>query len=212
MFEDIEFKSKSPIYNPEKYILGRNLDEQDLDEDLFQVNYDIEDIRYTIDVGWYPAFSLDGSFRIVVVKNCNWEDFLYDKRTRDYEQLHRYMEECVDIVIDLIDKYEETVNVINQLKEICFLLHFGEIPDGDIESDLYGELVLAFDEICGTLSYSKLDSLNEDFVNFLVSTRLKNLTQLSEQINIQDYPQMHLNYLMATYTIKLLEKYYYLRK
>ena len=106
MFDEIDFKSKSYIYNPGKFVPGKCLEEQFLDEDLFQVNYDLEDIHYTIDVGWYPAFSTSGSFRIVIVKNCNWDEFLYEKRTSEYGQLHKYMEECVAIVKQLLESTE----------------------------------------------------------------------------------------------------------
>jgi len=103
MFEDIDFKSKSRMYDPQKIIPGRKLEEQELDEDIFQVNYDIGDIHYTIDVGWYPSHRLNGSFMIVIVKNCDWDNYLYEKRTRDYNQLHKYMEECVTIVKQLLE-------------------------------------------------------------------------------------------------------------
>jgi hypothetical protein len=77
-----------------------NFDELWLDEDLFQVGYNHKNY-YIIDVGWYPAFSQDGSFRIVIVENGNWNDFLYEKRTRDYKQLYKYMEECIDFIMSL---------------------------------------------------------------------------------------------------------------
>lgn len=209
MFEDVNFYSGSVTWNL-SYNPNGSIEEQllSLGEDLFQVNYDTENTKYTIDVGWYPESSVHGSFRIVIIKNCNWEDFLYDKRTRDYGQLHRYMEECVDIVIDLIDKYEETVSVINQLKEIIWTLHCGEIPEGESEADLFGEVDLALSSIYGVIKNKKTNSENKKYVDVLVSIRMKNLNDLSKQVNLEDYPQMHLNFLIATYAIKLLEKQY----
>ncbi|WP_148705268.1 hypothetical protein [Methanosarcina siciliae] len=108
MFEDINFNSKEYIYNPYPIDQGENPDYQSYDEDVFQVNYNVNNTRYTIDVGWYPAFSPEGSFRIVIVKNCDWENFLYNKSTRDYKQLHKYMEECVEIVRRLLKSTEQT--------------------------------------------------------------------------------------------------------
>jgi hypothetical protein len=108
MFEDINFNSKEYIYNPYPGDQGQIIEEQLYDEDVFQVNYHTDNTRYTIDVGWYPAFSPEGSFRIVIVKNCDWENYLYDKRTKDYGQLHKYMEECVGIVMKLLKSNEQS--------------------------------------------------------------------------------------------------------
>lgn len=108
MFEDINFNTKKFIYNPYSGDVNQHK-EQLYDEDVFQVNYNSDDTHYTIDVGWYPSFSPEGSFRIVIVKDYDWDDdsLLYDKRTRDYRQLHKYMEECVEIVMQLIKTTEQ---------------------------------------------------------------------------------------------------------
>jgi hypothetical protein len=72
-----------------------------LDEDLFQVSYSD---KFTIDVGWYPAFKKNGSFRIVVIEDYDWENPIYDKRCRDLKTLNLYMEECVEMVKGLLEK------------------------------------------------------------------------------------------------------------
>jgi hypothetical protein len=103
MFEDIDFGEGIVIFNADQFDPNANFEEQILllNEDLFQVGYDIQNIHYTIDVGWYPESSINGCFMIVIVKNSNWEGPLYKKRTRDYKQLNKYMEESIEIIMNL---------------------------------------------------------------------------------------------------------------
>ena len=46
-----------------------------LKEDLIQIKYKDE---YLIDVGWYPEFDEDGSFKILVIKSFDWENPLIE--------------------------------------------------------------------------------------------------------------------------------------
>jgi len=103
---------------------------------------------------------------------------------------------------------EEIIDVLNQMKSIFKLIHLGEIPEGDLEDDFWTELELSLSEIVGTLTNNKTDSINKEYVDFLVSARLKNLNNLSEKINLENYPQMRLNFLLVSYSIKLLDTYY----
>ncbi|WP_440952203.1 hypothetical protein [Methanococcoides sp. FTZ1] len=129
-----------------------------------------------------------------------------------YQKLHGYSEECVETAMTLIDKLDDTVNVLDQLKEIVWLVQVGEIPEGDLEEDLWTELDLALADIYGILTRYKDEKssrkVEQKEIDFLVSVRLKNLNKLSKQINLEDYPQMHLNYLLASYSIALLDSYY----
>lgn len=55
--------------------LAQQVDE--LTEDLLQVAYENDVV---LDVGWYPEFSPDGHFRVVVVTDCNWEEPRFNRR------------------------------------------------------------------------------------------------------------------------------------
>jgi len=58
-FNDLDLDLERPL-----------LDQIDiLKEDLLQVNYEG---NYIIDVGWYPEFSKEGSFKIQVIKDFDW--------------------------------------------------------------------------------------------------------------------------------------------
>jgi hypothetical protein len=63
-----------------------------LKEDLFQISYEND---YIIDVGWYPEFSVKGNFRIVVVKDYNWDTFIIEKKCKDLNTLDQLMKKCV---------------------------------------------------------------------------------------------------------------------
>ena len=41
-----------------------------LDEDLAQIAFGSDVL---IDVGWYPAFSMDGGFNVQVIEKLNWD-------------------------------------------------------------------------------------------------------------------------------------------
>lgn len=45
--------------------------ENKLDEDLFQLSFNNGKV---IDIGWYPAFEVEGEFIIQVIVNENWEE------------------------------------------------------------------------------------------------------------------------------------------
>jgi len=66
-----------------------------LDEDLVQICYDE---KYILDVGWYPAFHIEGTFRVVVIKNCDWENPILSRESRVINTLKSHIEECVYII------------------------------------------------------------------------------------------------------------------
>lgn len=45
-----------------------------LDEDLLQIKYLNGSI---VDVGWYPSFDENGHFRVMFIRNENWENPVY---------------------------------------------------------------------------------------------------------------------------------------
>ena len=70
-------------------------------EDLFQVSYEG---KYTIDIGWYPDCEKNGKFKIRIIKDYNWMDPIYCKKTKDFKKLFKFVEECAQIVRNLLQK------------------------------------------------------------------------------------------------------------
>lgn len=104
MFENIDFGVGIDRKYDDFYVnKGMSLKEQVdlLKEDLFQISYKND---YIIDVGWYPEFSPEGNFRIVVVKDYNWDAVVIEKECKDFSSLEQIMKECVKIVQGNINK------------------------------------------------------------------------------------------------------------
>lgn len=64
----------------------------DLKEDLALVEYPY-DVR--LDIGWYPEFSRDGSFVVVVAAASGWEKPLYRRSCATFETLRDALREGV---------------------------------------------------------------------------------------------------------------------
>lgn len=101
MFENVNFEPGRVVYNDFNLNPNASLESQinSLKEDLFQINYYDE---YIIDVGWYPEFDEEGSFRICVIKDFDWEAPLFSKRCRDISSLNQLMYECINLVSGLM--------------------------------------------------------------------------------------------------------------
>ncbi|MFG4531580.1 hypothetical protein ACF0BZ_04870 [Acinetobacter baumannii] len=56
----------------------------DLSEDLLQISFNNNKI---LDVGWYPDLEVGGFFKIVVIKDMNWESPIIVKECRDISSL-----------------------------------------------------------------------------------------------------------------------------
>ncbi|MBA2861054.1 hypothetical protein [Methanococcus maripaludis] len=111
---------------------------------------------------------------------------------------------------DEVEKLEEIIKTLEQLRIIYKNVHIGEIPEDEDAEEFWGELELATGETAGILlSYDNIDHLikTKDYLDFLDLVRLKNLKNLAEKINLEDYPQMHLNYLFISHAIGLLQRY-----
>ncbi len=101
MFENLNFEPGRVVYSDFNINPSVPLENQidSLKEDLFQINYSDE---YIIDVGWYPEFDENGSFRICAIKDFNWEVPLFEKRCRDMSSLNQLMFECINLVNGLL--------------------------------------------------------------------------------------------------------------
>lgn len=70
-----------------------------LKEDLIHVEYNNGCL---LDVGWYPEFQLDGCFRIIVVRNYNWETPIFESVC-----------DCLDSLVIELRKGVEKIQVFN---------------------------------------------------------------------------------------------------
>ena len=61
-------------------------------EDILQLKFD----NYTIDIGWYPEFNPKGFFKIVAIKDYNWDNPLYSKKIRSLKTMKKHLQEAID--------------------------------------------------------------------------------------------------------------------
>ncbi|NNA59424.1 hypothetical protein [Pseudomonas koreensis] len=64
----------------------------ELKEDLLQASMPLEQI---IDIGWYPEFSEDGSFRTSLISNKNWESPIYSENAKTWAELDKALEKTL---------------------------------------------------------------------------------------------------------------------
>lgn len=67
---------------------------RELREDLAQVAYGR---GVVIDVGWYPAGSMEGGFAVLVVRDRDWERPLSDQRCASVDALRACLRRAVEI-------------------------------------------------------------------------------------------------------------------
>lgn len=96
MFEKKWFEPGKVVFDDMQIDENASLDSQidNLKEDLYQVNYDD---KYIIDVGWFPSFSLNGHFRVVIIKDFDWESPIFQKKCRTFIELREFVEEAANI-------------------------------------------------------------------------------------------------------------------
>ncbi|MBB6402690.1 hypothetical protein HNP92_002015 [Methanococcus maripaludis] len=110
-----------------------------------------------------------------------------------------------------IEKLNEIKYVLNQMRNMIRYMHLGEIPEFEDATDFWSELEITKADVYGILmNYDDISQLTKtkEYIWFLTSVRSKHLKNLAEKINLEDYPQMHLNYLFISHAIRLLEGYY----
>lgn len=103
MFEKIDFSPGKVTYDDFDIDPNITFEEQEFSfkEDMFQVSYGN---RYTLDIGWYPDHQKNGKFRIVIIRDYDWMNPVYSKRTKDFKRLYKFVEECAEIVRNLFQK------------------------------------------------------------------------------------------------------------
>lgn len=101
MLEKIDFKSGQVILNDFDFD-----DTIPLEEQIWSFKHDILQVRYDkgliLDLGWLPEFNLeDGIFTLVIVKNQNWSNPIFTKRTKSLKEIYEYIKEAIDLVESL---------------------------------------------------------------------------------------------------------------
>ena len=64
----------------------------ELKEDMAQVSYGA---HLVLDIGWYPSFDANGSFRVVVVRDERWDSPIYSDVCDSWESLKQSVERAV---------------------------------------------------------------------------------------------------------------------
>lgn len=76
----------------------------ELKEDLLQVDYLG---RYLIDVGWYPEFSADGCFRVMVIEGHDWAKPVGEATCKTLPDLVVLLEKNVLLIESLLQEFAE---------------------------------------------------------------------------------------------------------
>ena len=100
MFEKIDFSPGVIKHDDFEIDIRAPLNEEDdaLKEDMFQVEYPFD---YVLDVGWYSGVN---QFIIYVIKSCNWDKPIVEKRCKDISVLEVAVEEYNNLIKRLIEK------------------------------------------------------------------------------------------------------------
>lgn len=76
-----------------------------LSQDLMYIEKKGRKVTLGIDVGWYPDMDPDGCYRILVIRNAEWEKPLEKYESRDIDDIIIKVEE-------FLEKYGETYNYV----------------------------------------------------------------------------------------------------
>lgn len=96
--KNIDFGIGIVIYNDFNLDTNNLLENQiwELKQDLLQVKYsDKHDNTYILDIGWYPEFNLDGAFKIVLIRNFDWDKPVILKKSNN-EDFYSILIDCID--------------------------------------------------------------------------------------------------------------------
>ena len=100
-FNDIDFSPGIITFDGFDINPNQSLEDQilSLREDMFQVNYNG---KYIIDIGWKPNLNINGKFKIRIIKDYDWDNPIYFKKTKNLNTLHKHVKECAEIVRSLL--------------------------------------------------------------------------------------------------------------
>jgi hypothetical protein len=95
-FETIDYRAGRILWSDKDLTPDSSLlDQVDiLKGDMLAVEYE----TCVLDVGWYPSFDDAGVFRVVVVRDGDWEKPLFKKKARDLHALKAMINEAVSLL------------------------------------------------------------------------------------------------------------------
>lgn len=101
MFSQIDFTPGVVVYNDIELKMDVPLKEQveHLKEDLLQVNFRDS---FLLDVGWYPSFSVEGCFKVMVIRNFNWTEPVRELNVKDINSLQEAVQDCLSLIKSLL--------------------------------------------------------------------------------------------------------------
>ena len=99
---DFNFLKGKIIYN-EFHIfpdipLSQQIDE--LIEDMLQVEYMG---NYMLDLGWYPELNTEGNFKLVVIKDFDWEFPVYERTFKDCQAVQVELQNAEDYILEKME-------------------------------------------------------------------------------------------------------------
>lgn len=87
-----DFSHKNGVVTFDNLFLDENkplIDQlDDLKEDMLQVEFPN---AYLLDVGWTPSFNINGKFKIVLIKDYDWQKPVYTGVATNVKDLEREM-------------------------------------------------------------------------------------------------------------------------
>lgn len=94
--KDIQLKGAKITYDGFDFNPLISLENQEfsLQEDIIQI--EISD--YIIDVGWYPSLDIKGNFTVEVIRDYDWDNPLFIKKTNNLVVMKKYLQEAIDFV------------------------------------------------------------------------------------------------------------------
>lgn len=100
MFDKIDFKSGRICWSGFELNETVSLEEQiwSLKLDILLVDYGD---NYCLDFGWLPEFDIiEGAFRLMIVKDENFQNPIFIRRTKELSELHSLFIEAINFVED----------------------------------------------------------------------------------------------------------------
>ena len=123
MFRQLNLRNPIELYNGYDYDTNlpfqELLDNWELSDDMFQATYFINGSFFTIDIG-VPC----GAYIIQLVKNSDWENPLFEKATKDYKKLEKYMLELLLKIEKLQEKKSNRNVTSNKQKTKIYIYLF----------------------------------------------------------------------------------------
>lgn len=97
MLDEIDFSPGKIIYLEFNFDKNKTVSEQifEFKEDICQIEYDN---GYLIDIGYYPEFSIDGNFKVYLIKDLDWENPIIEKAAASIDDLIIEVSEIVSYV------------------------------------------------------------------------------------------------------------------